>query len=445
MSNGGSTWGEGWQMGGRTEEWHLMSDNVQMMIAIPPKYAASRAIGYMIGKSVIRLFRLYADTYNLSRGMAHMKKLNIFGWRSTTCVLAITALLSGLSASVSASNSSIDTKSKGGELADIKVTTFPQSSFLSVWVAQKLGFAEKRNVKITDVSTSGGNTLYTPLVGGQADASIILPELAVQFADKGIVASKTGRMVVLPALTVKATESHPATAIVVRKGIQNVDDLVGKTIATHNRVSGFFTLAKATLQNAGVRIDDNDPHAAHTIVLPMGLMANALRLGKIDAAIMDYYTASAAVASGAGRILMPVMGAGEWVNYPYALWAFNRNFYDSSQTVIQNFLLALLDANQWILNNPKEAKLILASKLGTSAELAAKFLPAYPMDGYTTNLQVNIGETSFPKLYELLKSAGTVKNIRPLDTIFEPTDLVQQTQRIWSSEPNRVKPSSPVK
>ena len=45
----------------RIEEGHLMPDHVHMMIAIPPKYAVSRVVGFIKGKSAIHLARSYAE------------------------------------------------------------------------------------------------------------------------------------------------------------------------------------------------------------------------------------------------------------------------------------------------------------------------------------------------------------------------------------------------
>jgi putative transposase len=45
----------------RIEEGHLMPDHVHMMISIPPKYAVSQVIGYVKGKSAIRLARVYGE------------------------------------------------------------------------------------------------------------------------------------------------------------------------------------------------------------------------------------------------------------------------------------------------------------------------------------------------------------------------------------------------
>ena len=45
----------------RIEEGHLMSDHVHMLIAIPPKYAVSQVIGFIKGKSAIRLARVYGE------------------------------------------------------------------------------------------------------------------------------------------------------------------------------------------------------------------------------------------------------------------------------------------------------------------------------------------------------------------------------------------------
>ena len=43
------------------EEGHLMPDHVHMLIAIPPKYAVSKVIGYLKGKSAIHIARTYAE------------------------------------------------------------------------------------------------------------------------------------------------------------------------------------------------------------------------------------------------------------------------------------------------------------------------------------------------------------------------------------------------
>ncbi len=45
----------------RIEEGHLMPDHVDMMIAIPPKYAVSQVVGFIKGKSAIHLARVYGE------------------------------------------------------------------------------------------------------------------------------------------------------------------------------------------------------------------------------------------------------------------------------------------------------------------------------------------------------------------------------------------------
>lgn len=45
----------------RILEGHLMPDHVHMLIAIPPKYAVSRVVGYMKGKSAIHIARVYGE------------------------------------------------------------------------------------------------------------------------------------------------------------------------------------------------------------------------------------------------------------------------------------------------------------------------------------------------------------------------------------------------
>ena len=45
----------------RIEEGHLLTDHVHMLIAIPPKYAASQVIGFIKRKSAIHLPRVYSE------------------------------------------------------------------------------------------------------------------------------------------------------------------------------------------------------------------------------------------------------------------------------------------------------------------------------------------------------------------------------------------------
>jgi len=45
----------------RILEGHLMPDHVDMLIAIPPKYAVSQVIGLIKGKGAIHLARVYGE------------------------------------------------------------------------------------------------------------------------------------------------------------------------------------------------------------------------------------------------------------------------------------------------------------------------------------------------------------------------------------------------
>jgi putative transposase len=45
----------------RIEEGHLLSDQVHMLISIPPQYAVSQVVGFIKGKSAIHLARVYGE------------------------------------------------------------------------------------------------------------------------------------------------------------------------------------------------------------------------------------------------------------------------------------------------------------------------------------------------------------------------------------------------
>jgi putative transposase len=44
----------------KVEEGHLMPDHVHMLLSVPPKYSVAGVMGFIKGKSAIRLARVYA-------------------------------------------------------------------------------------------------------------------------------------------------------------------------------------------------------------------------------------------------------------------------------------------------------------------------------------------------------------------------------------------------
>jgi putative transposase len=44
----------------KVEEGHLMPDHVHMLLSVPPKYSVSSVMGFIKGKSVIHVARVYA-------------------------------------------------------------------------------------------------------------------------------------------------------------------------------------------------------------------------------------------------------------------------------------------------------------------------------------------------------------------------------------------------
>ena len=51
-------------------EGHLCPDHVHMMIRIPPKYAVSQVVGYIKGKSAIRIARDFMGRYRGFKGVS---------------------------------------------------------------------------------------------------------------------------------------------------------------------------------------------------------------------------------------------------------------------------------------------------------------------------------------------------------------------------------------
>ena len=324
-----------------------------------------------------------------------------------------------------------DSGNSGQPLGTITLTGFQTSSYLPFWVLQAEKFDVRHGFSLRYINTAGGGTLYTPVATGRADATTILPPLAIQYATQGVVKPGSGPLVPVPAFWVKASSAHPATAIVARAGIDKISDLRGQVLATHDVVSGFFLQARTFLARDGLQIDTGDPASVRSVTMPFSAMGGALRNHVADAAILDYVTALEIAATGSGHILTSVLGAPPYDDYDMATFAFNREFLSTRPQAAVALLQATLDANDWILHNTQEAKRILLDNLQIPPASAANWIGGYQLDGFQTQFVVPLSRSTVPQDARDLLRWGMVDRAVDVAAIYEDDALVQTAQRGW--------------
>lgn len=315
----------------------------------------------------------------------------------------------------------------------IKMTGFPTSTYLPFWVIREKHFDTRHGFALKYVNTTGGGSLYPPVVTGRADVTTILPPLAIQYATQKIITAKSGPLVPVPAFWVKATPDHPGTAIVARSGIDKISDLRGKTLATHDVVSGFFMQARTLLAQNGLHVGTGAADIRSSR-MPFSAMGAALKNHTVDAALMDYVTALGIVSQGYGHILTNVLGAPPYDNYNMASFAFHRNFLKTRPKAVVALLMATLDANNWIVNHEQEAKNVLLKNLGITAASAADWVDGYRLDGFQTQFYVPIARSTVPQDETALRRWDMIDHSVDVDAIYEYGSLVQQAQQAWHAD-----------
>lgn len=350
-------------------------------------------------------------------------KSNITRWRQIGAFLVTSFTLSALLAACGSSRS-------GTPLGTVSVTGFPTSTYLPFWVIEAKHFDTKYGFKLNYINTSGGAALYPPVASGHADASTILPPLAIEYAAQGAV-SPTSPLVPVPAFWVRATPSHPGTAIVARTGINRLNDLRGKIIATHDVVSGFFIQAETVLAEHGLAVNAGSSNSLRTDTMPFSAMGAALSRNIIQAALMDYITALQTASLGEGHILTTVLGSSPYTNYDEDTFVFNRQFLQTRGRAAIALLRATLQANYWILHHKSQARAILLAQLGISLSAASRWIGKYNFDGFQTNFVIPLKQSTVQSDASALLRWGIIMHRININSVYQYAQLVQTAQKGW--------------
>jgi taurine transport system substrate-binding protein len=241
----------------------------------------------------------------------------------------------------------------------INVQTFGDPTTIKIGWA-KGWFSEAAGVQNKWVSFDTGADVIMAMTAGGLDISSL-------GSTPTTVALAQGSPILIIAVEMDIADNE---ALIVRKGINVVQDLIGKKIATPFSSTSHYALMRL------LKIYNIDP--SQLKIIDMGSMeaAAAFGTGVIDGAWV-WDPAYTAMIKAGGHILMASGAVGK-MGYP--TWnniVARREFAKKYPDVVVNWLRAFLRSVDFYHNNPEESAKIVAKRLGTDSESAYKMMKGF--------------------------------------------------------------------
>lgn len=228
----------------------------------------------------------------------------------------------------------------------------PSAYFMLPIVAREQGFFEDHGVSATVEYVQPGAS-SPALAGGQIQFAMIAGHVAHTL-------SLAGANVVDVATFIE----RPMASLVVSQDINDVADLAGKTIASSVPTAVTTLLLDEILREEGL---DRATDMEARVIAATPDQLSAFNSGAVSAFMATKPLDSVAVAEG-GKILVDLAESG--AKWPFASLLANGAYAAENGDAVVAVIRALLDARQWWVDNPEEAKALIASETGIeSAEI----------------------------------------------------------------------------
>ncbi len=244
------------------------------------------------------------------------------------CTLVIAALLAGCATEPAQTDAE--------ELTTVRIGYISNpNNVAQMFIAEQEGYFAEEGIELEITNFPTGISLSQALTGGSVDIGVMGAAIA-NFPARG-----QGKLFLLNNLE---TDIHQVWAAD-GSGIESVDDLRGRTIATTTGSAGDVVL-QAALDEAGL-----DRSEVDVVNLEMPSVANALITGAVDAASIWAPFDQQIIENAPGATMIATSGQ---LNSPIAGgWVANNNYFVHNQAVLEGVVAAWQRANADIIADPE--------------------------------------------------------------------------------------------
>lgn len=288
--------------------------------------------------------------------------------------------------------------SGSGGLRTLVVGVSPSTAALSVGVAQQQGMFKKHGLNVQFKTVQSGAEAIPQLLKGDLDVSLGDTVGTFNAATNGVALRAFAVATVAP--------SDPAkdfSAIMAKPGISTAADLSGKTIAVNQAGGSAELFAKAAIDKSG-----GDSSKVKIVELAFPQMVQAVKAGRVDAAVLVEPFVAAGQAAGLTTVLRPQ--AAGIPGLASNLFVTSTREVATKKAELADFVAALNDASAYLANDKTAAyAAATAWTKQPAAKVAKTRLPVYPKDAGDLTPIDGIGPLMVK--YGLLKQAPNMSTI----------------------------------
>lgn len=265
-------------------------------------------------------------------------------------LLAVSLVLTGCGGS---GDEAQGTGNATGEDNTLQIGLLPNIDALPIYVGVENGIFEKHDVEIEPVPAQGGAALLPSVLEGSVDiaySNVLTPMTAIE---QGIdVRVVSGAPLTVNPETSEPEGEHPSSILAVTEnsGIETAAELEGKTVSI-NALGGIQEVA---VRNA-VEAAGGDPNNVELVELPLSQAEGALSSGRVDAISVNEPFTTAVVQAGHKIVGAPFTDFDDPASN-IAVYFSTTEFADANANEIQRFRDAMDEVNDYINENPDEAR-----------------------------------------------------------------------------------------
>lgn len=247
----------------------------------------------------------------------------------------------------------------------VRVALVPATVTAQVVIADDQGIFADHGLDV-EITQSPNLGTFVPALGSQYDIVYGTP------ADLILAASKGFDITLVSGAYDDSTENSQAAIIAGKdSGIDDVAGLEGKRIAVPTLAGTLAATLFGALQDAGLAKED-----VTLVEVPFPNMLDQLNAGQVDAVLAVHPFVGGIAAQGHAVLLDPFLAVADPVLA--GMWAVDGAWAEANPEVVEAFIAALDEADEWTAANPDDARQVIADSLGLPPEVAAKvLLPAY--------------------------------------------------------------------
>jgi NitT/TauT family transport system substrate-binding protein len=235
-------------------------------------------------------------------------------------------------------------------LSSLSVATIGGDIGAQAWYAQDLGIFRKYGLDVT-VNQMSGNQLDTAVTAGAVDVAFSGPIQVAIARSKGLPLS------ILAPANMYVANAPTAGLMAVRQSsaINSAKDLNGKVVAVSSIGAIPYFGARAWIDRGG-----GDSKSVHFVELTFSEMADAVRAGRVDAAVMDITADPSLGKTGDSLRLLGQSFDAIAPQFVSGTWISRTGWIVAHEPEAKTFLQAMLETATWANAHHGESAEILA-------------------------------------------------------------------------------------